>query len=66
MKRRQLESYAVEMQDGQVIFFEATRAHICRGRLVFRVGLRLVGAVERGEWTRFVAGLTPGDLRDND
>ncbi len=66
MKRRQLESYAVEMQDGVVVFFEAVRVHIWRGRLLFRVGLRLVGAVERGEWARFVVGLTPGDLRQND
>ena len=66
MKRRQPESYAVRMQDGTVVFYEAKRAHIWRGRLLFFDGLRLVGAVERGEWIRFMAGLTLADLRGNE
>lgn len=63
---RQPESYAVEMENGKVIFIEATRARVWFGRLLFWEGLRLVGAVERGQWGRFAAGLTPDDLRNNE
>ena len=62
----QPESYAVELRNGTVVFFEARRARIRRdGRLVFWSWWTLVGAIETGEWIRFQAGLTPDDLGSN-
>ena len=64
---KQLESFAVEVEGGQVRFIEANRVRIVRGRLVFLVGLwHIVGAVEAGHWVRMVEGLTPADLRGNE
>jgi len=64
---RDTEPYAVEMADGRTIFYDANRAYIWRGRLVFYVGLwRMVGAIERGQWVRVAEGVGPDDLRHNE
>ena len=61
------DSYVVEVTSGQYHFYEANRVRIRRGRLVFLAGLcRIVGAVEAGAWVRVMAGVTPGDLRNNE
>jgi hypothetical protein len=58
------ESFAVETQDGTLVFFEANRYWVDRdGRLQFKVSwFRRVGTVEKGEWVRVQAGLSERDF----
>ena len=61
---RRVESFAVEMQDGEYLFFEANRVRIRRGRLEFLSSWRtLEAAVEAGEWVWVGAGLTRDTIR---
>ena len=57
-----VESYAVEMRDGLVVFYSARWFIIWRGRLIFWDRLRKVGAVEKGEWIRVLRGLSEDDI----
>ena len=61
---KKIESFGVELQDGQVVFFKANRARIRpSGRLVFLSGLwMLEGAVNEGEWVRMTKGIAREDL----
>ena len=63
---QKVRSFAVEKHDGQVVFFEANRVRIQRGRLVFLSGWHtIVGAVKEGEWIRVQAGVTLADFRNS-
>ena len=61
---KEIDSFAVETQDGTLVFFAANRYRVDRGgRLQFRAGwFRLVGTVEKGEWVRVQAGLSERDF----
>ena len=62
---KEIDSFAVETQDGGYLFFEANRARIRRdGRLEFRTGWwTLEGAIQSGEWVWWEKGLTRDALR---